>query len=654
MGPMSFLPQFFAPMSALLFLLTIPLIIFYFLKLKRPQQEIPSLALWRQVINDQRVNSPFQKFKRNILLLLQLLMLALLVLAAMQPFLQADAERAEFLPILIDCSASMAAVDQPGGRSRLDLAKQQVGEIIDNLLPDQRLSLIAVHSTARRLTDFTNNKRVLREALAGIEVAQVPSQYEDALRMTQALSRTKTIKTVVIYTDGNIPHEIDFELPFELNFQKLPAGGTNIGVTAFNARRARGSSWDVFVRIEGTQVQEGKPQRRENAATTQAPAATTSQRGQAGASVELLQDGQVVAQEFVLLENGASQRLVFGIETEGASSLEVRLKPEGFDSLAIDNAAFLNLPAGRPLATYCHLELGSYRRALKPHEKVVVYPEAEGGDSPSSFDLLITDRLEDAAREATVSLFVGVVPEDLKSLVSVTTGFAEVVDWHRTDPLLQHVQLLGVQIADEPRTPTEVQAAEFEELGYEILAQGRTGPLVLKKRTGEKVAYYLLFHTDRSTLPYRVGFPILVANAVQIALHESDLAEVRSQPTGVLPEKTLEPEQRYTVTDPGGGRHDVETDSKGILAGVPAPYAGRYVIRSGEKTEAAIGISLLSAQETSLAAVSDIQFRELKVSLTQELIESDWPLWPLLASLAFGVLLVEWWYFQKRPGGVPV
>ena len=58
---------FLANQWAWLFLLLVPLVIFYFLKLKRPRLEIPSLALWRSVLNDQRVNSPFQRFKRNIL-----------------------------------------------------------------------------------------------------------------------------------------------------------------------------------------------------------------------------------------------------------------------------------------------------------------------------------------------------------------------------------------------------------------------------------------------------------------------------------------------------------------------------------------------------------------------------------------------------------
>src|SRR5262245_44404096 len=174
--------------AALLGLLAIPLIAFYFLKLKRPRVELPSLALWRQVLNDNRVNSPFQRFKRNILLLLQLLLLLLLVLAAMQPYEHGKSTRSHRMPILIDCSASMAALDQDGGISRLKGAKQKVERMSDGMLPDQEFCLITFSNTAHRRTGFTDNKRILRQALDEIEVEDVPSDIEDALRMAQALS----------------------------------------------------------------------------------------------------------------------------------------------------------------------------------------------------------------------------------------------------------------------------------------------------------------------------------------------------------------------------------------------------------------------------------------------------------------------------------
>ena len=116
---------FSAPLAAWLALLVIPLVAFYFLKLKRPRTEVPSLVLWQQVMNDSRVNSPFQRFKRNLLLWLQLLLLLLFVLAAMQPYRRAKQGQRLHLPILIDCSASMGACEHPGGATRLDEARQR-------------------------------------------------------------------------------------------------------------------------------------------------------------------------------------------------------------------------------------------------------------------------------------------------------------------------------------------------------------------------------------------------------------------------------------------------------------------------------------------------------------------------------------------------
>ena len=111
--------SFTALSSAWLFALLVPLIIFYFLKLKRPRQIISSLVLWRQVLSDQRVNSPFQKFKRNLLLLLQILLLTLLALAAMQPFLRREAKRA-------------AQAEQRAWDSGLRKLSNKICEVLDN------------------------------------------------------------------------------------------------------------------------------------------------------------------------------------------------------------------------------------------------------------------------------------------------------------------------------------------------------------------------------------------------------------------------------------------------------------------------------------------------------------------------------------------
>jgi hypothetical protein len=622
-------PGFFSLSSAWLALLLIPLVIFYFLKLKRPRQRVSSLLLWYQVVNDQRVNSPFQKFKRNLLLLLQILVLACLVLAAMQPYLRSASPRAQYQPVLIDCSASMAALDKPGGVSRMQAAKKQVETLIDNLLPDQQVALIAFHSTARRLTDFTDNKRILKEALSRLEVLPVRSQTIDALRMAQALSRTVPIERVLLVSDGNVPTETDFELPFELVFEQVPPGGQNMGITSFNARRANGEQWEVFVGIEGT------------------PAA------EATGKLELFREGKLIGSEPVLLVPGRAKRLVFRLETSEATSLEARLSPDGFDALALDNAAYLQFPKSRPLSIYAPSTLPAFRRALAVQKGVQIDDETKAVPG-ASFDLVVSDRPEDMKLDSQAALFVGFVPKDLEKLVSIVKGSIDVVDWDRSSSLLQHVLLSDVTAVDQPKIADGVRDGDFEKLGYSILAFGRTGPLLLEKRLGARLEYYFLPHTDHSTLPYRVAFPILAANLVEIGRIQSGLSEVHEARTGVLPLLQLMPKTAYRVTGPDGVAVDVTSNDSGLVNGIAAPTIGQYRVTEGSTEVARVGVSLLDSMETSLVPVRQLQFREnLQVAATTGRLDADRPLWPMLLMTGLGFLLVEWWYFQRRPGGVP-
>lgn len=605
-----------------------PLVLFYFLKLKRPRAEVPSLVLWRQVLQDQRVNSPFQRFKRNLLLLLQILVLLLLVLAALQPFWRGGPGKHRRLPVLIDCSASMGALDKPRGITRLDEAKRRIREMIDGLSSDQEFCLISFDNNARKRTGFTNDKRLLRDALQQIELADVPSDLEQALRLVQALGRSEPFDEALLFSDGNFPPRVNFDLSFKLNYQRLTPAGPNFGITALSAQRASTGGWDVFTEIEGSSNAEGN------------------------ASVQLFQDGASIGYERVTITRGHAQRMVFHVKGDSAVSLRVQLTPDGFDSLAADNTAYLDLPASRPLRVFVPKSMISYRLALRGIAGIELFPQETQDEASGSFDLVISDRTQDLGITARTRLSVGFIPTDLQRFVESGTNGATVVDWRRDAAVLEHVQLSDLIVLDQPRYVANAGEGDLENLNYEVLIHGEHGPLMVRKHDADSLWYALLFNTDRSTLPYRVGFPIFVANVVQAALEQAGLADVDAARTGVLPPVTLAPGHRYDVSGPDRKLEPVTADEHGTVSGIAASRVGYYAISENGSPQRRVGASLLSATETSLASVEQIQLNEqLQVTATAAPVKTDWPLWPPLLMLGLCVLLVEWWFFQCKPGG---
>src|SRR5277367_1285545 len=129
---MSWLPHFLSPLAAVIAAaIALPLLlILYFLKLRRREMPVSSTFLWKKAVQDLQVNAPFQKLRRNLLFFLQLLLLLLLALALSRPVTNYTPGAGKLSVILIDRSASMNALDQPGGKSRLDEAKRRAKDFV--------------------------------------------------------------------------------------------------------------------------------------------------------------------------------------------------------------------------------------------------------------------------------------------------------------------------------------------------------------------------------------------------------------------------------------------------------------------------------------------------------------------------------------------
>ena len=72
---------FLAPQALALGTLAVPIVLLYMLRLRRRDIPVSSTLLWEEILRDREANAPWQRLRRNWLLLLQLLILAALVAA---------------------------------------------------------------------------------------------------------------------------------------------------------------------------------------------------------------------------------------------------------------------------------------------------------------------------------------------------------------------------------------------------------------------------------------------------------------------------------------------------------------------------------------------------------------------------------------------
>ena len=112
----------------LLALLGVPaVIILHMLKQKQKDVKIPSTFLWERAVDTSVQSKPWQKLKKSLPLILQLIAVAALGLAAARPYVTAFGTSYNYV-VVMDSSASMSADEL--GESRLELAKNRAEKLV--------------------------------------------------------------------------------------------------------------------------------------------------------------------------------------------------------------------------------------------------------------------------------------------------------------------------------------------------------------------------------------------------------------------------------------------------------------------------------------------------------------------------------------------
>ncbi len=627
---------------ALIGLIALPIILaFYMLRLRRRDVPVGSTFLWQQLIRDVEANAPWQRLRFSWLLLVQLLIAAIVVLAAARPFSTVESDLGANVVLIVDTSASMAT--RTDDEDRMNLARERASAVVERLPVGGRITVVAAADTADVLVSETDDTDAALEAIDGITATQLPGDLTDAFALSSALAQRDADSTIVVVTDaaGDVLPEVGVGAPVLV--ERIGSTNANQAIAALSAlRRAGGAQLDLFVAVS-------------NPSTLQATR-----------RLEVYADGALVDARELTIPAGQRSEALISTVPGAARLVEARLA--GSDALITDDRAFAVVPADEITRALLVGGGNAYlENALALLPRLELYAVDEDG---------YPDAIADADEAGTpygLVVFDGIVPDeppqvpalyldpDADGAFGTVDGRIENPVIDRTDPdepLLRFVDLSTVHIG----RARELGMAE----GMHSVVETTGGdPLVAVGEVDGRRIGLIGFDLGESDLPLQVAFPLLMSNLTEVLLPAVEGILPSSMRLGESASVAVDPRiERILVTNtgtadlPGATDVGVEVSAVGGRVTIPgADLVGLREVRAlselPELDDARLGqtaINLFSADESDVTPGDPQRIIEMgRVTSGDEPANqptrSEW-WWPL-ALAALALLAVEWLLFHR-------
>ncbi len=177
------------------------IILLYLLKQKVVNQKISALNLWKEAYENVQASTPWEKFRNNILMYMQIAALLLLILALMSPYITGSGSEYSNVLIIIDNSASMSGLYSED-ESKLDVAKEQAADYV-NFNDGTRYTIMTVSNTPELIISGSDDKGRVSDAVNNIETTDIAGSLDQAASMVQSLVAAWKSYKVIAFTDSS-------------------------------------------------------------------------------------------------------------------------------------------------------------------------------------------------------------------------------------------------------------------------------------------------------------------------------------------------------------------------------------------------------------------------------------------------------------------
>ena len=177
----------FTNLWPLFLLLTIPpVIMLYILKRKYKEEVISSSLLWKEVYKNTRANTPWEKFKKNIMLLLQIIIILSIILALMSPFISIGGKSYKNVIMVIDNTASMNTI-YDDSNSRLEQGKALAKEYLNSTKDSTNTYIISYDGASNLLLNGDFNKSNAASIIDKISASYSSGDISDVVSFVKAI-----------------------------------------------------------------------------------------------------------------------------------------------------------------------------------------------------------------------------------------------------------------------------------------------------------------------------------------------------------------------------------------------------------------------------------------------------------------------------------
>jgi Ca-activated chloride channel homolog len=700
---------------ALLGLVTIPIIVaFYMLRLRRPERTVSSTFLWQQLVRDVEANAPWQRLRRSLLLLLQLLLAFLLVMVVARPVTERQASLAHDIVLVVDASASMSATDV--FPDRLTAAKQAAIDALKDLPSDGKVSVIAAAETARVVSNEATDQGRAARAIQSIKPTTSAGNLGDALKLAGALAARARGAEILVVTDVGGPAIARCGASSAAAASAAPSesaapagtatptdGGTGTGacplgsippidapirVITIGTARDNQAIAALAIRADASGLK-----RTLFVSIANYSAQVVSRR------LQILADGTPVSARDLELASLSRSDVVIDDLPPGARIVEAQLGtaqdasgqpiPSTLDKLAVDDRAWAVVPDDRirrvllvgPGNVYIQNAFSLLPNVELYGATADEWPTTSGKDR---FDLFVFDGfLPDELPKAPI---LAIAPPKTSALGDVTGSLDNpiVAQTSPDEPLLAGVDLSRLHVA-------KTQVMTLPEWARTVIPNSPTVPLLYSGLRDGLPTAVLAFDLRDSDLPLQVAWPILVTNlagellgidqAANDPIAPASPVELALRP-GVVGLHVTLPDGSSTELTPGASGASsatfVSTTQLGIyrVEEIPdpsaspspslAPLASSSPDASASPGPSTAGIGAVTPAGPKLFAVDLFAAGESNINpgdpAALTALGSDQPVdqaslglarddwWPPLVLIVLAALMVEWLVYERDGG----